>query len=170
MNPHFSARLGALFWDRFLGEYRRQPFQICACEPSGPPIAAAISAYALKLGIELKIFGARREPKSFGIDNWFDGHVARDLPVLLVDDAAASAIHLGCAAIRVQQKLRLQLHQNYFAIVNKVGRAFAKQFQHTENYLDNELVALFTVNNFCQNVDSYLERYGQLPKWTGLVK
>jgi len=62
------------------------------------------------------------------------------------------------------------LHRNCFTIVNKVGRGFDKAAQHTENYLDNELVSLFTVNNFCRTVDSFVERFGKPPKWTGMVK
>jgi hypothetical protein len=50
-----------------------------------------------------------------------------------------------------------------------VGRGFAKNSQHTENYLDNELVSFFTMNNFCRSVEQFRERYGEEPKWSGLV-
>jgi hypothetical protein len=66
---------------------------------------------------------------------------ARELvPVLLVDDVAASAPFLLLGAARVRHKLSVSLHYNYFTIVNKVGRGFRKDNQHTENYLDNELI------------------------------
>jgi len=170
LNPFFAFRLGLLFWDHFLPIYRKQPFQVCACDPSGPPIACAISARATQLRIPLNVFVARREPKSFGTDNWFDGHAMRSLPVLMVDDAAGSAPFLQAGSIRVQQKLGLPLHRNYFVLVNKVGRGFSKEAQHTENYLDNELVALFTMNNFCRSAAEFEERYGHKPNWTGLVR
>jgi hypothetical protein len=117
----------------------------------------------------VKSFTVRRAPK-FGLDSWFDGHISRELPVLLVDDLAASTNHLLLASARVQQKLGLPLHRNYFVIVNKVGRGFDKAAQHTENYLDNELVALFSVNNFARTVEAFRERYGTNPKWTGVIK
>lgn len=170
LNPIFAQRLGLLFWDHFLPLYRAQPFQVCACDPSGSPIGSAIAATAWRLRIPLNVFVVRREPKSFGTDNWFDGHAQRDLPVLMVDDAAASAPFLLQGSIRVQAKLALELHRNYFTIVNKVGRAFGKHAQHTESYLDNELVALFTMNNFCLTAAEFEERYGHKPKWTGLVR
>ena len=169
LNPAFARALGFLFWDHFLPVYRQQPFQVCACHPSGPPIGMAISAIGRQLGIRVNLFLARREPKSFGIDNWFDGHVNK-LPVLLVDDAASSAPFLRLAASRIRSKLGLPLHKNYFTTVNKIGRNFAKDSQHTEGLLDNELVSLYTMNNFCKTVAEFKDRYGHAPAWTGLVK
>ena len=164
-NPHFAHAIGLLFWDHFSPLYQQSPFQVCACHPSGPPIAAAIQA-----AHPVNVFYARREPKAFGVDNWFDGRVLPDLPVLMVDDVAASAPYLLQASARVRQKLKLPLHHQYFCIVNKVGRGVAKQAQHTENYLDGQLIALFNLNNFCLRPDRFRERYGHKPGWTGLVK
>jgi hypothetical protein len=171
-NADFAHRLGFLFWDCFLPSYERSPFQIGACQPSGPPIGVAIQAAAGRLATvpPVNAFLIRREPKSFGTDNWFDGQVLPDMPVLLVDDLAASAPHLLCAAARVQQRLRLPLHHCSFTIVNKVGRGFKKSSQHTENYLDNQLISLFTMNNFCKTAADFKQRYGEEPKWTGLVR
>jgi len=170
LNPHFAAALGRLFWDQFWPVYQQAPFQICACQPSAPPIAAAIQAAAYRSPerLSVNVFYARREPKAFGIDNWFDGRVS-DLPVLMVDDVAASAPFMLQAAARVQQKLKLPLHHLYFTVVNKVGRAAAKHAQHTENYLDGQLVALFNLNNFHLGAKAYRERYGQRPGWSGPV-
>lgn len=167
-NPHFAHALGLLFWDLFLDRYAQQPFQICAPEPSGPPIAAAIAAAAAGLKIPLNVFHARREPKSFGIDNWFDGKVNK-LPVLMVDDIAASAPFMLLASLRVQQKLELPLYHQYFALVNKVGRGVAKKAQHTENLLAGQLVALFNLNNFHKKAVDYVAYYGNSPQWRGLV-
>jgi orotate phosphoribosyltransferase len=145
------------------------PFQVCACEPSGPPIGSAIQAHASRLGVPLNLFIARRAHKEFGTDNWFDGRVLPGLPVLIVDDIAASSPFMLNASVRIQVKLGLPLHHQYFTIVNKVGR-FKKQSQHTENYLDGQLISLFTMNNFCQDVEQFRDRYGEGPKWTGIVK
>lgn len=169
-NPHFANAIGLLFWDHFLPTFKDRPFQLCACEPSGSPIGMAIAAVGRRLGLKVNVFLARREAKSFGFGNWFDGHVLPGVPVLIVDDTAASAPFMGHAAARIQQRLGLPLHRNYFTILNKVGRGFDKKSQHTENYLDGELVALFTMNNVCKRADEYKERYGNLPKWTGLVR
>ena len=121
------------------------------------------------LGIPVNVFQARREPKGFGLDNWFNGRVLPGLPVLMVEDIAASAPFLLRAAIRVQQKLKLPLHRNYFTIVNKVGLGFKKENQHTENYLDGELVALFTFNNFCKHAEEFAWKHGHKQNWTGIV-
>jgi hypothetical protein len=168
-HPVFARKVGFMFWDHFKPVFEQQPFQICACAPSGPPIAIAVQQEARRLGIEVNLFIARREPKSFGIDNWFDG-AANDLPVLLLDDVAASAEFLRNASARVQQKLGLPLHRNYFTLTNKVGRNFPKAGQYTENYLDNELISFFTMNNFCLTVGAFKEKYGHPPKWSGMVK
>ena len=31
LNPEFGHRIGTLFWDRFLVNYQRNPFQLCGC-------------------------------------------------------------------------------------------------------------------------------------------
>jgi len=169
-NPHFANAIGLLFWDHFLPVFRDQLFQICACEPSGPPIGMTIAAAARRLGFKVNLFLARREAKSFGFNNWFDGRVLSDMPVLIVDDTAASAPYMRQASARIQHKLGLPLHRNYFTIINKVGRGLDKKSQHTENYLDGELIAFFTMNNVCKRADEFAEKYGHPPKWTGLVK
>ena len=115
------------------------------------------------------MFQARREPKSFGLDNWFNGKVLPEVPVLMVEDIAASAPFLLRASVRVQQKLKLPLHRNYFTIVNKVGPGFRKENQHTENYLDGQLIALFTFNNFAKNAEDFAWKYGRKQNWTGMV-
>jgi len=168
-NPHFARAVGLLFWDHFGEIYRNQMFQICTPEPSGPPIGAAIQSVGTLLGIKVNVFQARREPKSFGLDNWFNGKVLPGVPVLMVEDIAASAPFLLRAAIRVQQKLKLPLHQNYFTIVNKVGPYFRKENQHTENYLDGQLVALFTFLNFAKNAEDFAWKHGRKQNWTGIV-
>jgi hypothetical protein len=169
-NPHFAHALGLLFWDQFRPVYLQAAFQICACHPSGPPIAAAIQAVALRdHGLSVNVFHARREPKAFGVDNWFDGRVTAD-PVLMVDDVAASAPYMAQAAARVRQKLKLPLHYQYFTVVNKVGRGVPKEAQHTDSYLDGQLISLFNLNNFHLRAAAYRERYGQRPNWSGLVK
>lgn len=170
LNQKFAQYLGLLFWDHFASIYEKQPFQVCACDPSGVPIGVAISNVAHRLGIPLNVFIARRYFKAMGTDNWFDGVALPGIPVLLVDDAAASAEFLKLASARVQVKLKLPLHRNYFAFVNKVGSKFNKSAQHTENYLDNELVSFFTMNNFCLNAREFEDKYGVKNGWTGLVK
>jgi len=168
-NPYFARAIGLLFWDHFHEQHAKHPFQICTPEPSGPPIGAAIQAAANVLGIKVNVFSARREPKSFGLDNWFNGKVLPDVPVLMVEDIAASAPFLLRASIRVRQKLKLPLHANYFTIVNKVGPYFRKENQHTENYLDGELVALFTFLNFAKNAEDFAWKHGRKQNWTGIV-
>lgn len=165
-NAQFAHAIGLLFWDHFLPVYQQQAFQICATEPSGTPIALAIQNTA---PVYINIFSARREPKSYGMDNWFNGRVI-DLPILMVDDIAASAPHLLRASIRVQQKLGLPLHQNYFCLVNKVGPGISKEHQHTENYLDGQLISLFTFNNFSRTAEDYAWKHSHRQEWTGLIK
>lgn len=170
LDAEFAHRLGLLFWDEFAHRYRQQPFQVCAAEPSGPPIACAIQAAATRLGVPLNVFTARREAKGFGLDNWFDGRIIPGLPVVMVDDIAASAPFLLRASIRVQQKLALPLHSHWFTVVAKVGPGIRQVNSHTRNYLDGALVSLFTHANFCRDAADYAIRYGQPQCWSGVVK
>jgi hypothetical protein len=121
------------------------------------------------MGITVNAFLARREPK-FGTDSWFDGHILPGVPVVMVDDIAASAPFLLLAAARIRHKLKLPLHYNYFAVVNKVGRGAKKVNQHTENYLNNQLISLFNLNNFRLTLEDYRAEYGEEPMWTGIVR
>ena len=169
MNPEFAYRLGLLFWDHFLPIFKTQAFQICAVQPSGCPIGMAIIAMARKLGIDVNMFLARQTPKTIGPLQWFDGRVLPKMPVLMVDDAAASTEYMRVAAAKVEFFLHLPLHLNYFALINKVGM-IPKAAQHTNNYLDNELVAFFMLNNFSLTADAFKETYGRPQKWTGIVR
>lgn len=166
-NPEFAYRLSLLFWDHFYSIYQSKPFQIGACHPSGVPIGNAVAGWGYEFGIPVNLFLIRREMKGHGVDNFFDG-VVNKLPVLLIDDIAASTEYLAQAAARVQVKLGLPLHQNYFTVVNKVGYRLSKEAQHTENYLENQLISLFTMNNLTTSADDFKHKYGQRT-WTGLV-
>ena len=170
MNPEFAYRLGVLFWDHFLPIFDTQAFQICAVQPSGCPIGMAIVAAAGRLKIPLNMFLARREPKTIGPLQWFDGRVLSKVPVLMVDDAAGSTEYMRVASTKVQFFLGLPLHRNYFTLMNKVGMYVPKTAQHTENYLDNELVSFFMLNNFSLSVEAYKENHGKVPQWTGIVR
>ncbi len=169
LNSEFSNKLGLLFWDHFAPVFEQQPFQLCACLPSAVPIGMTILRTARRLGLPLNIFLARRNAKDYGFGNWFEGRVLPDIPVLLVDDLAASADHMLLASSRIQLMLGLVLHRNYFAVINKVGARVDKASQYTENYLNNELVSLYTLNNFCLTAIDFRERYGTAAAWTGIV-
>lgn len=170
LDAQFAHKLGLLFWDEFAHRYKQQPFQVCAAEPSGPPIGCAIAAAAADLKVPLNLFTARREAKAFGLDNWFDGKVLPGVPVVMVDDIASSAPFLLRASIRVQQKLQLPLHSHWFTVVNKAGPFYKKQYQHTQNWLDGQLVSLFTLANFARDAADYAIRYGKRQQWAGVVK
>lgn len=170
LNAEFAHRLGLLFWDQFADKYKQQPFQIAAPEPGGPSIACAIQATATRLGVPLNVFGVRREAKAFGIDNWMDGRVVPGLPVVVVDDIAASAPFALRASIRIRQKLGLELHSHWFTVVNKVGPGIRQVNSHTRNYLDGQLVSLFHHGNFCRDAADYAIRHGKRQCWTGIVK
>jgi orotate phosphoribosyltransferase len=169
MNSQFAHAIGLLFWDIMLPVYQKRVFQVCACAPSGQPIGLAISAAARRLKIPLNLFIARRDAKRTGVDNWFDGRVLPDVPVMIVDDMAASAPFIRQASARIQAKLGVPLHYNYFTVINKVGR-LRKHSQHTEAYPDNQLIALFTINNIAQTSDKFMARYGRPAGFSGLIK
>lgn len=169
-NAEFMNRLGLLFWNHFQQVYETQEFQLGACLAAGVPIGLGIQNVARTLGIPVNLFTIRQSPKTFGFDSWFEGIVKLDIPVLLVDDVAASAINLKMADVKLRSKLKIPMHYNYFTILNKVGRGFGKNAQHTENYLNYELISFFTMNHICKNVGEFYERYGKKHKWSGIVR
>jgi hypothetical protein len=122
-------------------------------------------------GLRVNCFLARRETK-VGVANWFDGVVEPNLPVVLVDDVAASAPYLLHSAARIVSKLGARLHHKYFTILDKTGAGVEKNSQHTENYLSGQLISLFNLNNFNLGAAKYRAARGTGPgtTWSGLVR
>jgi hypothetical protein len=89
--------LGLLFWEFPAGLSASSIPDMCL------PSVRSTDCRCIQAAAPVNVFYARREPKAFGFDNWFDGRVLPDMPVLMVDDIAASAPHRSKLR-RVRQK------------------------------------------------------------------
>ena len=158
-NAIFSHLVGAMFWLLFADEYKNTPFQIGGCESAGESIACAITSASVDIGINVNMFTIKKERKAYGLYNWTEGIIDPDLPVLLVDDVAASQNTL------LQNKYLLErsgykIYDKYFCILDKRGE---KCPGHPENLLDLTLVALFTTDNFDLSWNDYVKAHGKEP-------
>lgn len=155
-NQQFAKSLGHLFWELFIEDFKKKPFQICGCETAGTPITCAIQHSTNE---NINIFVIRKEQKKYGLLNWVEGTIEKDLPILLVDDLAASQITL-----RMNEQLLktngYEIYDKYFALVDKRGRI---EGAHIENLLEKELVSIFTSDDFDLYWNDYIYRNKKEP-------
>ena len=71
--------MAALFWRRFAAPYKARPFQLCACDSGGVPVACALQAAAHQ-GVDARLrklmvpmIVIKKQPKDYGLHNWVEG-------------------------------------------------------------------------------------------------
>jgi orotate phosphoribosyltransferase len=149
----FANAIGTLLWERIAD---KEPFQLGACEAAGVPVATAIQVLAFQNGREIPIISIKKERKAYGLLNWTEGPLNTSLPVLLVDDLAASQQTLKKAAQLILDN-KLKLHKNYICIVDKRGPNCEG---HSDAYIPNlELISLFNTGDFSLGWYEYRTKY-----------
>jgi orotate phosphoribosyltransferase len=111
--------IGAAFWEQ---HQDLDDFQLAGIEGAGVPVLMSILAHAPR---RVNAFTIRKEPKKYGLQNWFEGE-PNDLPVVLVDDVISSVHSSFWAALTVLRNARLSVAPTMFAVVNKQYAKFDK--------------------------------------------
>jgi hypothetical protein len=75
-----------LFWERYLPLFKQRPFQLCGIVSGGVPVVCALRDFAYQRGLTVNTFESKQAQKTYGLANWLEGVVLKDLSVLLVDD------------------------------------------------------------------------------------
>jgi orotate phosphoribosyltransferase len=163
LDPEFQRRMAALFWMRFAEPYKARPFQICACETGGVPVACALQATAYAARQAVPVFAIKKRAKDYGIKNWIEGVVNPRLPVLLVDDVVGGRRTLTQAAERLRS-FGLEV-QGAFAI------AAVKEGPLTFKLAGEErpITVLLGPDAFARTYEQYFAKYGKLPQFEGVL-
>jgi len=163
-DQRFAQLLGVLFWRRYAKQFRERPFQLCGCESGGVPVVCAIQQAALSYGITVNVFEAKKQAKDYGIKNWLEGVVAKDVPVVLVDDVIGGQHTL----IRNAQRLAefgLEL-VGAFAIAScKLAPPLALALGGRKI----EVQALLGPQDFARTHERYVAKYRRPPQFKGTV-
>jgi orotate phosphoribosyltransferase len=160
LDPQFVRRVAALFWNRFYTEFKLTPFQLAGCESGGVSLVCALQAAAYRQGVLCPAFMVKKAAKTYGLENWLEGVVDPDRPVILVDDV------IGEGKTVIQQAERLQSFglkvRGVFAIASckhKVPYTFG-----TNNI---PVTALFDPKTFTKTHQAYVRKYGKPPQFQG---
>ena len=159
-NSAFARGIGLFFWQMYKDEFIQRPFQIGGCETSGVPVACAIQAVGLELGIQVNTFAIRQNRKAYGLFNWVEGIILDDVPVLLVDDVAASQITLRNNE-QLLKRNNYEMYGSYFTVINKQGKNCAG---HPSNLIPGQqLRYIFNIDDFDMSWSEYVDKFHQEP-------
>ena len=162
LDQEFGHRIGLLFWDRFTENYLRSPFQLCACESGGVPVACALQAAAPGFGVN--VIEIKKQAKTFGIGNWLEGIVPKDLPVLLIDDVVGKRRTLTEQAKRLVE-FGLTLYSPAWAIASCKDKP-----PLTIDGLGLGIETLFGPDDFSHQWGRYVAKYRKQPQFQGSLR
>jgi orotate phosphoribosyltransferase len=163
LDPEFARRMANLFWMRFAEPYKARPFQICACETGGVPVACALQAAAYAARQAVPVFAIKKRAKDYGIKNWIEGVVNPRLPVLLVDDVVGGRRTLTQAAERLRS-FGLEVQGAFAIAAVKEGPMTFKLAGE-----DRPITVLLGSDAFARTYEQYFAKYGKLPQFEGVL-
>jgi len=171
LDQQFGYRLGLLFWDRFLGNFNEEQFQLCGCETGGVPLVCLLQAIGYELGISVNVFSVKKEAKRYGLHNWFEGIVLTDTPVMMVDDITASQQTLVLQADRIQRMTGLSLYNNAFCIAScQFKRQFAHRLRESSFAPNTDLVVFYHLDDFSMTQEQYAAKYEKQAVFRGTLR
>lgn len=169
LDQAFARRMAKLFWWRYWPVFMRTPFQIAACEAGGVPVACAIQAFAYEHynRVPVNVFIVRKRQKAFGLLNWLEGVVRKDLPVLLLDDVVGAGRTLRRHAAQLHG-FGLPIGGAWCIIAGNPKYPPPLKLEFGEKTLVVE--TLFIPDDITWRCESYLKKYGKHPKFEGVMR
>lgn len=164
LDPEFQRRMAHLFWMGFAEPYKAHPFQICACETGGVPVACALQAAAYAARQAVPVFALKKQPKDYGLKNWIEGMVDPRRPVLLIDDVVGHGRTLRQAAERLRS-FELEV-MGTFAIA-AVKEVLPASFKLAEREVP--ITTLLGPEVFAKSHEQYVAKYGRTPQFDGVL-
>lgn len=99
LDGQMAQLVAALFWQEF---QKFWPFQLAAMELAAVPLVTALSIEGAKLGLPTNTMIVRKKRTKSGRLRLVEGEAARDIPVVLVDDAINSANSINKALVAIK--------------------------------------------------------------------
>ncbi len=166
LDQEFAQRVSWLFWHIFAPLFKKQPFQLCGCESGASPLVCSLQRTALAAGVAVNVFSIKKEAKTYGIKNWCEGGILKDVPVLMVDDVVAMQQTIRTQAKRIAELTKLPLYHKAFSIAACKPQE-SLRFTVGEQVVD--LVLLYRDTDFVYTEPEYFHKYGRKPDcWASL--
>lgn len=162
LNQEFRWRISILFWQHYLEEFKRRPFQLCGCETGGVPLICALQAAAQRAGFQVNVFAIKKQPKSYGLKNWIEGMIRTDQPVLLVDDVVGRKGTLTAQATRLSE-LGLEVSEAFSVAACKLKPPLSLEFSGRAI----DLKVFFGADDFTTSYGGYINKHGRAPEFYG---
>lgn len=163
LDPEFQRRMAHLFWLQFAPQYKARPFQMCACETGGVPVACALQAAAYAGGQAVPLFALKKQPKDYGLKNWIEGMVDPRRPVLLIDDVVGHGRTLRQAAERLRSFELEVMGAFAIAAVKEVPASFKLAEREVP------ITTLLGPEAFAKSHEQYVAKYGKTPQFDGVL-
>jgi orotate phosphoribosyltransferase len=150
-NADFLQYASEMMLYRLYEEIGSFKFQICGAETAGTPLAASLPLIAKMNNVQLGSFVVRKEQKKYGLMNWHEGMVFKDIPYVLIDDLCNSSMSLKHADDICRNKLMIPSTNVAIVLVNKVNKEIhSEKRTKTDMYLpeDVKVISLFDLDSF----------------------
>lgn len=163
-DQEFLRRIALLFWHRYLADYKRRPFQLCGCESGGVQLVCSLQAAAYALGLVVNAFEIKKEQKTYGLKNWLEGVVIKDMPVLLIDDVVGAGLTLRTQAKRLAE-FGLELAGAWCIIAGNPAFPPPRKIRLPQRIFDVE--TFLNPNDVAWPHERYVAKYGKAPEFQG---
>jgi hypothetical protein len=165
LNQEFGHRIGLLFWDQYLAAYAQRPFQLCGCESGGITLMCALQAVAYDFGLAVNAFAIKKAAKSYGIKNWLEGVVLKDVPVLVIDDVVGIKKTLSIQCPRLCE-FGLELMAAFCIASCKLPTPLTLDVGGRTLNVNT----LFGPADFVKPYERYVAKYGKQPRFPGTIR
>ena len=167
LDQEFMRRIALLFWDKHLPEFRRQPFQLCGIESGGVPLACALQAAAFAMGVTVNAFEMKKAAKTYGLLNWLEGIVHKDVPVVLVDDVVGAGLTIRTHAKRLSG-FGLELAAAWAIVAG--NPAFPPPRKIKFGQRESVVQTLLGPHDLNWTHEQYVAKYGRPPQFIGVTR
>lgn len=167
LDQEFMRRIALLFWDQYLPDFRRAPFQLCGIESGGVPLVCALQAAAFALGFTVNAFEVKKAAKTYGLLNWLEGIVHKDVPVMLVDDVTGAGLTMRTHAKRLSG-FGLELVGAWAVIAG--NPAFPPPRKIKFGQRDGVVQTLLGPHDLAWSHEQYVARYRRPPQFQGVTR
>jgi len=161
LNSQFLKYVSILFWHNFLNKYKEQRFQLAGLETASIPLMTGISMMGSVVGInDLNTFYVRKQAKSYGLMQQYEGIIEPDVPVVIVDDFFNSRSTFVTVKNFVESQ-NVPVDNNAFAVIDKRWELYDSdnpddfRLQMRKQSEGFNIVSLFDVVDFDLSYTSY---------------
>lgn len=142
------------FWRRIIArELDPHSFQLAGVDSAATPLLGALVATAHTHGIQAKAFSIRKDRKTYGKRNIFEGVPDKNLPVMFVDDLTSPTHATFWHAVNHLDQHGFKLYPQGFVIVYKDTAKANRTLHTTLGRITFD--SLFTLSDFSMGYAQY---------------